>query len=182
MQGAVVANYPWDQTSNPYYDYYNGTSDDATFKFLAGTYAKNNPTMLASKVGGGARLHSQSNFSSSLRGKGKGRAGEGRACTPGSCSGALHLPGVGLAARTAAVRGSRAELSCSAPQADRSAWLVWLCRRFLEASRMGRRGTRLRGGCRYIASLLEQVASLPAAVQPLSDRRNLLARCLLWCA
>ena len=51
-QGTIVANYPWDGTASGR-TFYNGTTDDDTFRYLASTYAQLNPAMAASTVGRG---------------------------------------------------------------------------------------------------------------------------------
>ncbi len=47
--GAVVANYPWDGSMDGR-THYAGTPDDATFRHLAGVYAKAHPFMSKSKA------------------------------------------------------------------------------------------------------------------------------------
>jgi hypothetical protein len=49
LQGALVANYPWDNTPDGE-PAYTATPDDATFRHLAATYASRNPAMKASPV------------------------------------------------------------------------------------------------------------------------------------
>lgn len=49
LQGAVLANYPWDGTPHRTTEYW-ACPDDATFKHLARTYASSHRTMGSSQV------------------------------------------------------------------------------------------------------------------------------------